>query len=76
MGRREDRAALRSTWTVYEPKQAGIPFRKKDIEDALERERANAMGPPERPPTLTLDPPRGPDLSAALPRMLIASLSR
>lgn len=34
MGRREDRAELESTWTVYEPRVAGQPITRKDMDDA------------------------------------------
>lgn len=34
MGRREDRAALQSTWSVIEPRTAGVPIRKADHEGA------------------------------------------
>ncbi len=49
MGRREDREALQSTWTVLEPRVPGTPFTKKDIEDVAERERL----PPPVPVTIT-----------------------
>ncbi len=45
MGRREDREALQSTWTVLEPRVPGTPFRKKDIEDAAEREMHSSAPP-------------------------------
>ncbi len=38
MGRREDRAALESTWTVLEPAVPGTPFRKADMYAATVRE--------------------------------------
>lgn len=36
MGRREERSALQSSWIVIEPRKAGAPIRKKDIEDERE----------------------------------------
>jgi hypothetical protein len=76
MGRREQRAELESTWSTYEPREAGVPFRTKDIVDADERESA------ERAPTeagaaavgATLDAQaaRHRDLASAIPRRLIA----
>ena len=45
MGRREQRAELRSTWMVLETREPGVPFRRKDIVDAdarLDAERAAA----------------------------------
>jgi hypothetical protein len=38
MGRREDRAALESTWAVLEPAVPGTPFRKADMYAATVRE--------------------------------------
>lgn len=46
-GRRELRAELESTWHVYTPAQPGTPFRKRDLEDAVERyEREMVPGEP------------------------------
>jgi hypothetical protein len=39
MGRREQRAELESTWCVYEGREPGTPFTRKDIEDADELSR-------------------------------------
>lgn len=53
MGRREQAAEMRSTWMVLEPREAGRPFRRKDLDDAdarLVAERAaarNAVAQPE-----------------------------
>lgn len=52
MGRREDRAALQSTWTVLEPRVPRTPFRKKDIEDSAEREREREPMLPDPHPRL------------------------
>jgi hypothetical protein len=37
MGRREERDAIQARWLVHEPRVPGIPFTKKDIEDAKTR---------------------------------------
>lgn len=36
-GRRAQRAELERTWTVYEPRKPGTPFRKGDFEKAEDR---------------------------------------
>lgn len=78
MGRREDRAALESTWTTYEPRVPGTPFRKKDIADADERA---ALGEPSHPGEPLLPAARSAarpdgDYSAILPRKLLARFGR
>lgn len=77
MGRREQRTELQSTWSSYTPRVPGTPFRKKDLEDADERA---SQGEPSHPGALeeatrTAVRPDG-NLSAALPRALIARGSR
>lgn len=38
MGRREERDAIQSTWRVYEPREPGTPFRKRDLEATYAKE--------------------------------------
>lgn len=40
MGRREDRAALQASGIVLEPRVPGVPFSRKDLEDAETRASA------------------------------------
>lgn len=42
MGRREQRAEMQRTWSVYEPRKTGTPFSRKDVEDAETRASAEA----------------------------------
>lgn len=41
-GRREQRAEMQRTWMVLEPREAGRPMRRKDLEDADTRASAEA----------------------------------
>ncbi len=77
MGRRELRAELQSSWSTYEPRERGVPFRKRDIADADERAsaeraaeaRAGAEGVDA---LLDSQAAKHRDLAAAIPRRLIA----
>lgn len=42
MGRREQRAEMQRTWSVYEPQKPGTPFTAKDLADAETRAEAAA----------------------------------
>jgi hypothetical protein len=42
VNRKQQAAELRRTWKVYEPREPGKPFTRRDLEDADERERAAA----------------------------------
>lgn len=36
MGRRKERAAMQSTWSVYEARERGVPFLAGQLDDATE----------------------------------------
>lgn len=69
MGRREQREEMQRTWVTYTPRYAGVPMTRKDIEDADEAS-AVAAGVDA---ALDTQAERARDLSAALPRALIAT---
>lgn len=83
MGRRELRAELQATWSVYQPRVPGTPFTKKDLEDADEAHRRRSSAGESSHPAAQ-SPPRGEledaldaaeqraaDLTASLPRALL-----
>jgi hypothetical protein len=80
MGRREMRAELEASWSVYEAREPGTPFRRKDIEDADElralsvREMRDEAAAAEG--SLLAKPARDVQLSRMLPLALIAQGSR
>lgn len=49
MGRRELRAEVQRTWSVYEPRVPGTPFSQKDIHDADERAERDGLLPVATP---------------------------
>lgn len=87
MGRRELRAELQATWSVYTPRRPGTPFTKKDLEDADEAHRRSSAGESSHPAAQS--PPRGEledaldaaearaaELTASLPRALLGRAAR